>query len=420
MATRYYGIDNTKQDGSKMHGAEWDFLVDLIDAQLQGVLELHGAGVVALPDANSLLVEPDTTGVSVRPGVAVLFHTVYGHVFAKVEQEETLDGSKFEEGINYVHLSLQIASVVGAPDTRATQTPELSVSDEEALDGHEPLAQVTIVGGAVTEVKDLRRVRSANQLWSRFFGAGRVTGFNRTALAAAKVADSLVLLLPEGSTWFIAGQLVTLDFDVPIPVPANRTAWGVLSLDDAGLPTVAASDWFDVEPPRGVGVVGRIVSGATSITTLDGTARDTIQTEGGKQARFEALETLVAALGAGTDPDDPDAPPPQVTVAMFNTLKMEVNGRLDAIEAKLATLSDLVGTDAPLATRLAGRVETLRAEHSRLAASVVRNSPRAALRLRSSIVVPGLSGRGESFSDGATQPASYVGGNLRWNGRRLE
>jgi hypothetical protein len=424
--TEYYAFDDTKQDGSKLHGGEWDALTRIVDSQLQGALALHGPGVAAIPDLTSLLVEEDAGGVILNPGACVLLHSTKGHVFARVPQTKVISGADFpnqNSGQNFVHVALRVALTSGAPDTREDATPVLALSTFDSLDGHELLAQVTLAGGVVTDVVDRRRFLpglSKNALWSLFFGAGRITGSDRTSGAAVKVPGQLRITLPAGSSWFIEGQFILLGDDVEIDVPDNEAAgvWGVLSIDDAGLPTVADDDWLSVAPARGVGVVGLVKTSATEVLSIEESTRDIIQPEPAKQARFEAIEDLIAQLSGETDGGGGGGGGTgDVTLAMWNALK----GRVDALELELAALKKSLGVDSPIAVRLAGRVETLRAEHSRLAASVVRNSPRTAGRLSSAVVVAGLSGIEENLV-GGTQRAHYIGGNLKVNRakRRLE
>lgn len=420
--TPHYNFDETKNNGSKLYAAEWDALVSIVDAQLQGALALHGAGVAAIPDETSLLVEEDAGGVLLNPGACVLLHTIHGHVWAKVKTPRLIGGASFlnpNSSQNFIHIAIQVAATAGAPDTRHNATPVVAVSTFDTLDGHELLAQVTLQGGVVTDVVDRRRFLpglSRNALWSLFFGAGRITGSDRTVGAAVPVAGALRVTLPAGSTWYIGGRFIELEQDLDIDVPENAAAgvWGLLSIDDAGLPTVAEDDWLAVAPPRGAGVLGLVKSDATKVLSISDTTRDIIQPEPAKQTRFETIESMIDTLSGGTGGGEETG---GVTLAMWNILK----GRVDALEAELTTLKNSLGVESPIAVRLAGRVETLRAEHSRLAASVVRNSPRTAKRLRSAVVVAGLSGMGEKLV-GDNQRAHYIGGNLRINraARRLE
>ncbi len=129
-----------------------------------------------------------------------------------------------------------------------------------------------------------------------------------------------------------------------------------------------------------------------------------------------SVDERINALGAGTD--DNGQPATEVTLAMFNALKAQ----LAALHAQIAVLKAQNGLDAPLTLRLNGRVEELRAEHSRLALSTMRELPRTAQRLNSAIVVGGLAGNDELLPDGTHQKAVYLGGSLQINAakRRME
>ena len=104
-----------------------------------------------------------------------------------------------------------------------------------------------------------------------------------------------------------------------------------------------------------------------------------------------------------------------ITTAQFLALQQRVTATEAAIadlQTQIDALRAALGTDAPLATRLSGRVERLREAHSGLLCDVVPLSPRAAVHQEAGVVVPGLAGMGEVFADGTTGKTSYVGGNL--------
>lgn len=416
--TTYYRFDNTKNDGQPLHGAEWDILVEIVDSQLQGALALHGARVAAIPDKNSLLVEAGNDGLYVHPGAALLWHSVYGYAWAKITAPVVLplaacpdlDGDQ-----NFVHMAIRVAQNFGEIDTRQSGVPLFAVSSSNQLDGGVLLAQVEMNGGAVVDVRDARGMvgTGSGSVLTQLFGSGRVVGFDRENKKPFPREGALGVVLPVGSSWFVEDRFVTLTEEIDIEVPDDLPeagAWGLLSFDDLGALTV--NEWLEDAPPRGFGVLGLVKASASEVLSVENTQRDIIQTEPGHQTRFEAIETAIEVL-SGTGQGGVT----EVTLAAFNALKAMV----EDLARQLRELRDSIGGGAPLAVRLAGRVETLRAEHSRLAGSVVRLSPSTARRLRSSVYVAGLAGDAEQMPVG-TGRAVYLGGNLHVNRakRRLE
>lgn len=375
VATFYYGIDDTKNDGSKLHGAEWDILTRIVSSQLQGALKLHGPGIVALPDDTAFRVEEGTAGepLSVRPGAALIPHGV-GIVWAIKSDPVDIPLSAFlDDGVQvrqFVHVAVRVATVVGAPDTRENAAPLIAISDQEVLDGHLLLAEATFTAGELTALRDRRSFSPAlghNALLSLLLGSGRLCGFNPSVLAPTFDAGTLNITLPAGSRWFIGGKFIELDTDLSIEAPTEATnLWGVLSLDESGLPTVLESDWVSEPPVRGAGVLGKITTDTTQITAFTETTRDIIQTETGKQQRFEAIEARLTLLEGGapeggdgsggftyvgtapwlTVPDD-SRPTSTVIAEMLDSLKAELvemirNGGVRPQQTELSkTLSEM-------------------------------------------------------------------------------
>ncbi|HEY0076833.1 MAG TPA: hypothetical protein VGB77_22305 [Abditibacteriaceae bacterium] len=311
MASFYYGFDDTKNDGTKLHAAEWVHLVRMFSSQLQGALRLHGPGIVAWPDESSFEVEVGGPGepLTIKPGAAIIPHGV-GFVWAFDADGAEIPLSAFldEEGVQdkqFVHLAVQVASVTGAPDTRENNTPLIAVSDQEVLDGHLLLLEVTLVDGELTLVLDRRKFSPAlgrNALLTLLLGSGRITAFDTSLLAPAFEAGTLNITLPANSEWVIGGVYIKLDSALSIEAPSNAAGkWGLLSLDESGLPAVLEDDWLDAPPARGAGVLGKVVSNAVEITALTDTARDIIQTEAAKQQRFEAIEARLTLMEGGDE-----------------------------------------------------------------------------------------------------------------------
>ncbi len=377
MATFYYSFDDTKNDGSSLHGAEWDALTRIFSSQLQGALRLHGPGVVALPDATSFQVTAGGAGEPfvVNAGSALIKHGV-GIVWCLANDETEIPLSALSDGDqNYIHVAVQVAVAVavGAPDTRENATPIFAVSDEETLDGHELLAQITFEDDAILLVVDRRRFSPAlghNPLLALLFGNGRIAGFDTAIGAPTFDAGTLNITLPAGSQWIISGTFVQLDSDLTIEVPANAAGlWGKLSLDESGLPTVLEDDWLSVAPARGVGVLGNVTSDATQITAFTDTARDIIQTEAAKQQRFEAIEarlTVVEGGGGGGGstytglglwlPDPGDSRQTYIVIAaMIAALRAELLAliRDGGVRPQQTDLAKLIGENAIMRQEIA-------------------------------------------------------------------
>lgn len=265
-----------------------------------------------------------------------------------------------------------------------------------------------------------------------------VTGFGRIAGADYFGADStaprppaspaLALELPNAK-WLVENRLLEIDepggalllFGVPANMAAGQYGYvstfeiegseGEFSLE------IRPENWFEALQPdlsaAGLACIGKVTSDADTVIAIDGTDADVI-------VPLAALRRQLKVLGGTTDggADGGEDTGSGVSILMWNALKKS----LEDLRTEFAAFKAANGGDSPVAVRLMGRVENLRTDHSILAASVVRQSPRTAKRLRSAVVLPGQSGIGDHLAGDDVQKAVYIGGNLRINRakRRLE
>lgn len=257
---------------------------------------------------------------------------------------------------------------------------------------------IEVEAGSAVVMSEAVLGRASHPVWAKYSGGDSIAPLAGTSYVHAKLVAPSIAGAPNSEEG--TAQLVI-----------------VVSADDAlpGAHYLASVTGGVVTPVNRFTRLDEALRRLLELEAITGYGDGDLENKGSIDARLDELGQVPGGTGGGTGGGNPAA---GVTVAMYNALKKTV----EDLAKDLAALKESVGGDSPIAVRLAGRVEALRAEHSRLAGSVVRQSPRTAKRLQSAVVLPGLSGISDKLVGGDNQKASYIGGNLRLNRakRRLE
>ncbi len=387
MPTVPYNLINNYSQGASPDALDLDRRADILASQLPIALEAQGAGVLASPDASSLLVLSSGNGTFVVARGAALIRNEQGYLVAATLPAETPVPAYTGDGAYLVYVALQTPTAGNTQDSlRGAPLQILAESvDAEAVASALLLAQIG-ADGTITDLRDLD-VRGFGWL----FGNGRVAGLDTTIGAPSVVTGVLQITLPAGAEYYVTGKHLVLSDDVLLDVPPSSTVWGVLSLDNNGEPQVL--DWRSSKPNGGAGCIGKVVSDATHVLSIDATDEDIIQPEWVKQTRLKAL-IGGGSTGTGTGIDPTDITNLQAAIA-------NLTNRMVALE----------GTSAIGVSSLMTFDERIDAEQMAQNRALVALNPLFAQDAPESILWDGVTGNGENVSPSGTQPNVNAGGN---------
>lgn len=223
MATIPYNLKNDYVESAPPSAADLNRRAKVLAAQLPGVFQAIGAGVIASPDGNSLKVIDEEGVYYVSEGEAFVRYTngylLRIHVAGDFEIEDVPEGE-----IRYVQLRAYIADLSATPDSETAALGMIELSEDEEEAGALVLARINADG----TVDDLRTWTRIDDLLQRIEQLESDVGYDDTEREKGSVAERLNSIGGDaGAYWgtlqLSAGDATTIAQYVAAQINALRS-----------------------------------------------------------------------------------------------------------------------------------------------------------------------------------------------------
>ncbi|HEX9998166.1 MAG TPA: LamG-like jellyroll fold domain-containing protein [Abditibacterium sp.] len=156
MSTLFWELTDTFIDGETDYpGAEISRLHRFSDAQINGLLDALGTGIIPKPNATSFeATAAPGLFVSVAAGIAIARHSIYGPCLLKKGAASNRAVPASSVRYLFAQWTRDLENLDN--DSRATWAATLALSESNTLDGAVLLARITANANSITLVEDLR------------------------------------------------------------------------------------------------------------------------------------------------------------------------------------------------------------------------------------------------------------------------